>query len=144
MMFWVPQSGDIGMGVSILSYNGGVQFGLVTDRSFVPDPRNIVSGFLPEFERMLLAVLQCPRDVPLDPAIAEQRIFSRQSAPVRSPEGQPSIKTSESLSEGRSRAAQPECARLLIAWEPDGTPSARRAKWAPPFISRARLIHCQC
>ena len=23
MMFWVPQSGDIGMGVSILSYNGG-------------------------------------------------------------------------------------------------------------------------
>ena len=28
-LFWVPQSGDIGMGVSILSYNGEVQFGLI-------------------------------------------------------------------------------------------------------------------
>jgi hypothetical protein len=28
MLVWVPQSGDIGMGVSILSYNGGVQFGV--------------------------------------------------------------------------------------------------------------------
>jgi hypothetical protein len=27
------------MGVSILSYNGGVQFGLVTDKSFVADPQ---------------------------------------------------------------------------------------------------------
>ena len=33
MMFWVPQRGDIGLGVSILSYDGGVQFGLITDRS---------------------------------------------------------------------------------------------------------------
>ncbi len=39
MMFWVPQSGDIGMGVSIISYNGAVQFGLITDRGFCPGPR---------------------------------------------------------------------------------------------------------
>ena len=31
LMFWVPQSGDIGMGVSILSYAGAVQFGVITD-----------------------------------------------------------------------------------------------------------------
>ena len=37
-MFWVPQSGDIGMGVSILSFNGMVQFGLMTDAALVPDP----------------------------------------------------------------------------------------------------------
>ena len=37
-LFWVPQSGDIGMGVSILSYAGNVQFGLITDRGLVPDP----------------------------------------------------------------------------------------------------------
>jgi WS/DGAT/MGAT family acyltransferase len=54
-MFWVPQSGDIGMGVSILSYNGQVQFGLMTDRKFVPDPENIVSRFAPEFDKLLLA-----------------------------------------------------------------------------------------
>jgi WS/DGAT/MGAT family acyltransferase len=60
-MFWVPQSGDIGMGVSILSYDGRVQFGLVTDRRFVPDPERIVACFQPEFEKILYAVLMEPR-----------------------------------------------------------------------------------
>ncbi|PTT76003.1 wax ester/triacylglycerol synthase family O-acyltransferase, partial [Pelomonas sp. HMWF004] len=31
VMFWVPQSGDIGVGLSILTYAGRVQFGLITD-----------------------------------------------------------------------------------------------------------------
>ena len=75
MMFWVPQSGDIGMGVSILSYNGGVQFGLVTDCAFVDDPQRIVDRFLPELEKLLYAVLMCPRDAPLDPSLVEQRLF---------------------------------------------------------------------
>ena len=75
MMFWVPQSGDIGMGVSILSYNGGVQFGLVTDSALVPDPQAIVDGFEPEFERLMLTVLQCPRDVAINPDIAETWII---------------------------------------------------------------------
>ncbi len=52
-MFWVPQSGDVGMGVSILSYNGGVQFGLVTDKKFVPDPAAIIAQFQPEFDKLL-------------------------------------------------------------------------------------------
>jgi len=56
-MFWVPQSGDIGIGVSILSYNNRVQFGLVTDRKFVPEPANIVDRFLPEFEQLLFYLL---------------------------------------------------------------------------------------
>lgn len=59
-MFWVPQSGDIGVGVSILSYNGRVQFGLVTDRHFVTDPEEIVSRFRPEFEKLLYALLLEP------------------------------------------------------------------------------------
>ena len=75
MMFWVPQSGDIGMGVSILSYDGGVQFGLVTDSSFVPDPQAIVERFRPEFERLVLTLLQCPRDVDIDPLMAEKRVL---------------------------------------------------------------------
>jgi WS/DGAT/MGAT family acyltransferase len=56
-MFWVPQSGDIGMGVSILSYNGQVQFGLVTDRKFVPEPALIVDRFAGEFEKLVMAML---------------------------------------------------------------------------------------
>lgn len=60
VMFWVPQSGDIGLGVSILSYAGGVQFGLITDDVLCPDPEAIVAGFQPEFERLLYLALQLP------------------------------------------------------------------------------------
>jgi hypothetical protein len=60
MMFWVPQSGDIGMGVSILSYAGGVQFGLVTDARMCPDPEAIIERFAPEFEKLLWLALMAP------------------------------------------------------------------------------------
>jgi WS/DGAT/MGAT family acyltransferase len=57
VMFWVPQSGDIGVGVSILSYNGGVQFGIVTDDALARDPEQIISRFAPEFEKLVLLAL---------------------------------------------------------------------------------------
>ncbi|HKX44659.1 MAG TPA: wax ester/triacylglycerol synthase family O-acyltransferase [Burkholderiaceae bacterium] len=59
-MFWVPASGDIGVGVSILSYGGGVQFGLITDRQLCPDPQAIIDRFEPEFEKLLLLALMLP------------------------------------------------------------------------------------
>ena len=59
-MFWVPASGDIGVGVSVLSYGGGVQFGLITDRALCDDPQAIVDQFAPEFEKILLCTLMLP------------------------------------------------------------------------------------
>jgi len=59
-MFWVPASGDIGVGVSILSYAGGVQFGLIVDRELCPHPRQIIDRFEPEFEKLLLVTLMLP------------------------------------------------------------------------------------
>ncbi len=59
-MFWVPASGDIGMGVSILSYAGGVQFGLITDRALCPDPQAVIDRFEPEFEKLLTLTLMLP------------------------------------------------------------------------------------
>ena len=56
-MFWVPQSGHVGMGVSILSYAGGVQFGLITDRKLCPDPEAVISHFEPEFEKLTTALM---------------------------------------------------------------------------------------
>jgi WS/DGAT/MGAT family acyltransferase len=53
MMFWVPQSGRLGMGVSILSYAGRVWMGVITDEGLVPDPEAIVAGFRAEFDRLL-------------------------------------------------------------------------------------------
>ena len=58
-MFWVPQSGNIGMGVSILSYGGGVQFGLITDQALCPDPA-IIGRFAEEFDKLLLLTLMEP------------------------------------------------------------------------------------
>ncbi len=60
MMFWVPQNGEIGMGISILSYNGMVYFGLITDKLRVSDPHAIIQRFTPEFEKILLLALNFP------------------------------------------------------------------------------------
>ena len=59
-MFWVPASGDVGMGVSILSYGGGVQFGLITDERLCPHPQAIIDRFEPEFEKLLMLTLMLP------------------------------------------------------------------------------------
>jgi diacylglycerol O-acyltransferase / wax synthase len=60
LMFWVPQSGNIGMGVSIMTYAGDVQFGLITDRSLCPDPERVIENFAREFEKLALATLLSP------------------------------------------------------------------------------------
>ena len=59
-MFWVPQSGDIGLGVSILSYGGGVQFGVITDTTLCPEPQQIIDAFAPEFDQLSLLTLMLP------------------------------------------------------------------------------------
>jgi len=59
-MFWVPQSGDIGLGVSILSYGGGVQFGVITDTQLCPEPQKIIDEFEPEFAKLSLVTLMLP------------------------------------------------------------------------------------
>jgi WS/DGAT/MGAT family acyltransferase len=64
-LFWVPQTGDTGMGVSILSYAGKVQFGLITDVALTPNPEAVVRHFPEEFEKYLYYVL-------LDPPLPEE------------------------------------------------------------------------
>ena len=59
-LFWVPQSGTVGLGVSILSYGGGVQFGVMTDATLCPDPQAIIDGFEPEFAKLALVTLMLP------------------------------------------------------------------------------------
>ena len=45
IMFWVPQSGRLGLGVSILSYAGTVRIGIATDAGLVPHPEQIVAAY---------------------------------------------------------------------------------------------------
>ncbi|GAB2654241.1 wax ester/triacylglycerol synthase family O-acyltransferase [Arenimonas aestuarii] len=57
LMFWVPQNGSIGLGISILSYNGAVHFGLIADAKLMPDPDSVIRRFRPEFEKLLYLAL---------------------------------------------------------------------------------------
>jgi hypothetical protein len=78
MMFWVPQSGDIGLGVSILSYAGGVQFGVIADRGLCPEPQRLIDAFQPEFDTLMLIVSMLPPDLlggPVDPVRLEHALF---------------------------------------------------------------------
>lgn len=52
MMFWVPCSGRVGMGISILSYAGQVRLGIATDAGLVPDPERIIEGFYREMDAL--------------------------------------------------------------------------------------------
>jgi diacylglycerol O-acyltransferase len=59
-IFWVPQSGDVAVGVSIFSYGGGVQFALITDEQLCPAPQKIIDRFAPELEKLLWLTLMLP------------------------------------------------------------------------------------
>lgn len=63
MMFWVPQSGRLGLGISILSYNGKVLVGVASDAGLVPDPETIVAGFHEELDALQAEARQRLMDI---------------------------------------------------------------------------------
>jgi hypothetical protein len=88
MDFWVPQSGGIGMGVSILSYDGRIQFGVITDVGRVPDPAAIVGRFAGEFDRLMWLTLMSPW--------GEEDASAQESVPARKPRARPEEATAPS------------------------------------------------
>jgi diacylglycerol O-acyltransferase len=56
-MFWVPQTGKIGVGVSLLSYDGRVHFGVISDSQLIDDPWVLTDDFRKEFEKLLVLTL---------------------------------------------------------------------------------------
>jgi diacylglycerol O-acyltransferase len=56
-MFWIPRFGGIGLGIGILSYNGQVRVGVISDRDVVPDPQAVITGFHQEFDALLALAL---------------------------------------------------------------------------------------
>jgi WS/DGAT/MGAT family acyltransferase len=52
-MFWVPQSGHLGLGVSIFSYAGSVLLGVAADAGLIPDPEAIIVDFHAELDELL-------------------------------------------------------------------------------------------
>lgn len=52
VMFWVPQSIDQGMGISIFSYDGGVRMGVNSDVNLLEDPQNLTDALETEIEML--------------------------------------------------------------------------------------------
>ena len=55
MTFWEPQSGELGVGVSIYSYAGSLTIGAVADRNLVADPHVLTSDFSDAMEALSMA-----------------------------------------------------------------------------------------
>ena len=51
-LFWVPQRAQIGIGISILSFAGKVQVGVIADKALLADPAHLVEAFEEEFEAL--------------------------------------------------------------------------------------------
>lgn len=52
IMFWVPQSARMGLGISIFSYAGAVTVGILSDAGLVPDPDVLVADFHAEYAEL--------------------------------------------------------------------------------------------
>lgn len=48
-LVWVPQAGNVGVGLAILTYHDIVQFGFIADTQLIPDPDDIVELFIAQF-----------------------------------------------------------------------------------------------
>ncbi len=77
ILFWVPQAGSIGTGVSILTYNGRVQFGVISDAQMIPDPTELIRHVGTEFERLVLLVLLGEAALEADRVSAQKTSRSR-------------------------------------------------------------------
>lgn len=109
LMFWVPQTGDVGIGVSILSYNGKVQFGLITDAALVAEPGEIISQFGPQFDELLYLTLLDQAERPEPGAVG----------------------TGEAKRSHRRRTTPAPTASSARAAKPRGRSTARRSRAEP-------------
>ncbi|HEV8078876.1 MAG TPA: wax ester/triacylglycerol synthase family O-acyltransferase [Marinobacter sp.] len=77
-MFWVPQSGSIGIGMSIFSYAGSVQFGITVDQGIDVCPDAIMDYFHDSFYALSAAAGIEPETPPKSrPADAKTRPLRR-------------------------------------------------------------------
>lgn len=74
-MFWVPQTGGIGIGMSIFSYVDSVQFGIIVDKKLKVDPQRVMDAFEKSFQD-LKAVAGRPGTYPQ----VERRAVERRKA----------------------------------------------------------------
>ena len=63
LMFWVPQTGPLGIGVSIISYDNKVYLGLAMDKNISNDPDKVVEAIYRHYETRGFAPLPGEREL---------------------------------------------------------------------------------
>lgn len=53
LMAWGPMGGQMGAGVTIVSYNGSVNLGVFADKEIMPDPERLLADFGIQFEHLV-------------------------------------------------------------------------------------------
>jgi WS/DGAT/MGAT family acyltransferase len=52
LVFWIPTPGNLGLGISFISYAGKITLGITSDQGLIPDPETILDYFYQEFAQM--------------------------------------------------------------------------------------------
>ena len=118
-MFWVPRSGNIGLGISILSYDGKVTVGIASDEDLMPDPEVLLECFKSELD-YLLKLVQSGK-IEEDPLVLHDRYS----------EGKGSTKAGEKKVSATSRRAPGACQALTKK----GKPCSKKARPDSRFCS---------
>ena len=63
ILYWVPTTGHLGVGISIISYAGDVRLGVITDQALVPDPETLVDSFHQDFDKLLASAKSKEKDI---------------------------------------------------------------------------------
>lgn len=83
IMFWVPQSGEISVGISIISYNGKVTLGVMVDEHLIPNPQAIIDGFKSQLVLLAERVTQLAEESSLSPGDANGLLAHNGDEPDR-------------------------------------------------------------
>jgi len=79
VLFWVPQSGNLGIGVSVFTYDNQIHFGVIADRNLMPEPQRVVDEFERQVQELVSALPATPA-IPLPPAPAPQAVAHKKRA----------------------------------------------------------------
>ena len=70
VIYWVPQAGRLGLGLSVISYAGSVTFGVLADAAVLERPEALATDLEHEIEALARAVASDERSEHLSPADA--------------------------------------------------------------------------
>ena len=134
-MFWVPQTGSIGMGFSILSYNGAVHFGLIVDKKNVPVPDDITRQFKPELEKLLLLTLMGISTVEQAEAL---KMPKKPSLAIKTIEHQAKLSATQLLESIREKPASAKVKPVKVL--APGKSAAKNTKASAPAKPAAKSV----